>query len=202
MISVRTTGLVVSMALRAKQTKTTIVSEWRPEMVSEGSENCLRRSLTIYVIHASISSVWNMHSQISRSVDDTFPFPAKEKASPWLSIALLLSFRTLSFSVTRTLIEQALCIFFVSVSVIYNLVVSLSSLVSFISSECGDASGSVNGLLPPAGVSGWSLRYTNDFWVTSPRAFPFATSSWAGSHHHSDISCLSQAPKNLAQAAK
>ena len=65
-----------------------------------------------------------------------------------------LSLRTLSFSVTRTLIEQTLCIFFVPVSVIYNLVVSLSSPVSFSRSECGDASGSVNWLLPPAGVGG------------------------------------------------
>ena len=57
MISVRTTGLVVSMAVRAKQTKTTIVSEWKPEMVSEGVRIVCEDRGQFTVIHSPISSV-------------------------------------------------------------------------------------------------------------------------------------------------
>ena len=43
----------IGVAIRAKRTKTTIVSEWGPDMVSEGGENCLRGSLTIQQCSAS-----------------------------------------------------------------------------------------------------------------------------------------------------
>ena len=86
-----------------------VCSQWNPFALSmshcrcecfqaPSSENCLWRLLTIHC-----------DSPISWSASDTLPFPAKERASPWLSTEFLLPFRTLSFS------QKAIAVYFLRI---------------------------------------------------------------------------------------
>ena len=141
MLSVRNTGLVVFIAIRARRTKTRVVSEWGLEMFSEGGENCLRDSRTNSAM---------LRSPISRE-QCILPFPTRSHA--FYCPVCVKHFLVPPHSFVpcdKNLIVRTLCIFFVPVlvtSIIYKLVVSLQSLVCCIVISvntrigCGDAFG-------------------------------------------------------------
>ena len=163
MLSVRNTGLAVVMAIRARKTKTKVVSEWGLEMFSEGGENCLRDSRTNSAM---------LHSPISRE-QCILQFPARSHAFSCRVCVKHSLVPPHSFVPCDKNPHSANALHFLCTcsSNVHNLQTSC-----FISEQCllycdfneyskwmRRCLRPVSGLLPPAGERGCCLRCTNDF---------------------------------------